>query len=104
IACLLAAGVLARRERLAFDSPEFLAGRAVGLVGVVLLWLLLSVETHDYFRVQEDVTQPAVRAALRPEEKVLAEREQKTWQARRQEHPQRSAQMALAIVLRVHRR
>jgi len=51
-ACVLAAAAAARRFRRRLRLPDRIAARAAGLVGMLLVWLILSVETYQHFDVQ----------------------------------------------------
>jgi hypothetical protein len=98
IACLLIAAILVRRGRVPVDSPNFVLGRVVGFVGLFLLWVLLSDEVYDYFRVQEDVSNPAVRAQLSPREREMNVAENRLWFDERRLALERKAQVGLSIV------
>jgi uncharacterized membrane protein len=98
IACLLIAAMLVRRGRAPVDSPNFVLGRVVGFVGLFLLWVLLSDEVYDYFRVQEDVSNPAVRALLSPREREMNVAENSLWFEERRLALERKAQVGLSIV------
>jgi len=51
-ACLLAVAAFAARFRNGLVTRERLAMGAAGLGGIALVWLVLSVETYDYFQAQ----------------------------------------------------
>ena len=51
-ACLLGAAALAARFRDGLAKLERLVLGAIGLGGIALVWLVLSVETYDYFHAQ----------------------------------------------------
>ncbi len=51
-ACLLAVAAIATRFRGGLVTLERLALGAAGLGGIALVWLVLSVETYDYFQAQ----------------------------------------------------
>lgn len=53
-ASLVVAALLVRRTRPLFGSPDFVSMRILGLAGVILAWIVLSVEAYDYYMVQID--------------------------------------------------
>jgi uncharacterized membrane protein len=80
-ACVLAAAALAYERRPRRDSPDFVAMRALSLIGFGLLGFVASVEAYDYF-----ITQ------------IAAVMNGPTPDFERQEQLRHSAQMALSIV------
>jgi uncharacterized membrane protein len=53
-ACVLGAAASSRRIFDRSDDPDELMMRAFGLAGVLLLWLIISVETYGYFNAAAD--------------------------------------------------
>lgn len=49
VACVLGSYFMARRFKPRISPGEFLIVRLVGVLGVVLLWWVLSIETHGFF-------------------------------------------------------
>ena len=68
---VIVAALLQRRTRPAEGSLAFFAMRGLGLIGVVLLWMVLSIETYDYFIVRANLDSPGVQALLTEEEREL---------------------------------
>jgi uncharacterized membrane protein len=54
-ACVLAAGISARAFRTREGDPLHRAAQSIGLAGVALVWVVLSLETSQYFTAREAV-------------------------------------------------
>ncbi|HZZ80159.1 MAG TPA: DUF2339 domain-containing protein [Gemmataceae bacterium] len=68
---LIAAALLQRHTHPAPDTPEFVIMRLIGLSGVVALWIVLSIETYDFFVVRSNLASPVVLSNLTLEEREL---------------------------------
>jgi uncharacterized membrane protein len=106
-ACVLGAAVSARRFRSSATSADRVVTGIAGLGAVALVWLILSVETYQYFTVQQYATarlyQPSPAAAS-PALQAVDElgRPLALVQAEERERLERTAQMALSVVWAVY--
>jgi uncharacterized membrane protein len=73
IAALIGAAALSYRWRPRWMAPDFVAMRLLSLAGFLLLWLVLSVETYDFFMAQAD------RAAARAPEAFERQEQLRYW-------------------------
>jgi uncharacterized membrane protein len=99
-ACLLGLAGIAARFRARLKPFDEWAGQLAGFAGLALVWLILSVETYEYFQVQiaqqEQFLQQhpaAVNAAGQPWRELSAQR---------RINLQRTAQTALSVVWGVY--
>jgi uncharacterized membrane protein len=97
-ACALAAATTSFRCRPVPQSADFVAMRVLGVGGVLLLWLICSIETYDYFETQVTTASPAALSRLTPREREMDPAERQRYLAERDEHLRRTAQAALSIV------
>ncbi len=96
--CLIAAAIFARRLRSDVHAPEFVLSRVVGLAGLFLVWVVVSVDAYDYFQMQRNLGDRAVQASL---QRADVERNREDYDAfvqRRDDRLARSSQVALSIV------
>ena len=95
---LIVAALLQRRTHPEPNRPNFVVMRLVGLAGVVMLWIVLSIETYDFFVVRGDLRSPAVQASLSPQERELPQAVLQERFAQRAEHLRLTAQMSLSAL------
>jgi uncharacterized membrane protein len=95
---LIVAALLQRRTHPEPITPDFLVMRLVGLAGVVTLWIVLSIETYDFFVVRGNLASPGVQASLTPEERELPQGVLQQRFAERAEHLRLTAQMSLSAL------
>jgi uncharacterized membrane protein len=95
---LIAAALLQRRTRPVPFSVDFLVMRCLGLAGVVTLWIVLSIETYDFFVVRADLGSPGAQALLTPREREMPQQELQQIFYERGEHLRLTAQMALSAL------
>jgi uncharacterized membrane protein len=98
---LIAAALLVRRLRPEFGSLDFVSMRTLGLAGVVLGWIVFSVEAHDYFMVRID--QP--RGTQMHGAEIEQEMEPARWEAYRADREtdlRYTAQVAMSVVWAVY--
>lgn len=95
-ACFVTASIVARRANPQSMSPDFVLARIVGLAGLFLIWLVISIEAYDYFQVQRDRYNPAVHASLQPEEIERNREDFQVFLAQRDVRLAKSAQVALS--------
>lgn len=94
---LIVAALLARWLRLAPTARDAMLPPALGLVGIVLLWLVLSVEAYDYFWVQAlHVPEQTRLAQGKAVDDLPGQAAQRA--AEREVHLRQSAQTALSIL------
>ncbi len=93
---LIAAALLARRFRVQHEPLDATLIPLLGLAGVATLWVVLSVETYDYFGAQiERLPETAWKLAEKAD--VTGANIQQL-QVERRDHLRRSAQTALSIM------
>ncbi len=68
---VIGAALLQRRTRPERYSPDFLVMRFLGITGVIALWIVLSIETYDFFVVRGNLYSPGVQARLTPQEREM---------------------------------
>lgn len=94
---LIAAALLARRLRLSPGARDVALPPALGLAGVAALWLVLSVETHDYFQVKARyVPELAAKAQAKMSDDLPEQMRQLDYE--REIHLRQSAQTALSVM------
>jgi uncharacterized membrane protein len=93
-ASVLAVALAARRFQDALAPDEFTALRGVGLLGILLVWLILSVEAYTWFTAQ-------LSAPVPPPGPGATVARDACWYERA-EHLRRSAQVALSVVWAVY--
>jgi uncharacterized membrane protein len=99
---LITAAVLQRRTHPDPDRREFTVMRLVGLAGVGVLWLVLSLETYDFFVARGDLASPGVQAALTPAERELPQDALQRLFDERAEDLRLTAQMSLSALWAVY--
>jgi uncharacterized membrane protein len=95
---LIAAALLQRRTHPESMSGDFILMRIMGMAGVVTLWIVLSIETHDFFVVRANLDSSGVQALLTQEERELPKQELRQRFAEYAEDMRLSAQMALSAL------
>jgi hypothetical protein len=94
---LIAASVLARRFPLSFRDRDAALPAALGLAGIAVLWVVLSVEVYDYFQVQARYApEDSRRAQAKARDDLPGQAAQLA--AEREIHLRQSAQTALSIL------
>lgn len=96
-ASLVTAALLVRRIQPSAGSFDFVSMRVLGLAGVLLTWLVLSVETQDYFRVQIEI-RPAAQARAPGAEREMEPARWAAYRAERAQDLHYTAQVALSVV------
>ncbi len=99
-ACLLGLAAIAARSRARLKPFDELAGQLAGLAGLALVWLIVSVETYDYFQVQ--IAQQEQLFQRHPVADPAAGRAWRELSDQRYIHLQRAAQTALSVVWAVY--
>lgn len=94
-ACVVLAGVLGRRYLARLSPVDRVLVRGTGVAGVVLLWIVLSVEAYDYFGVRADLLMAGPGGAETDDVKGRSSQEVR---AEEWEHLRQSAQVALSVV------
>lgn len=97
-ACFLIASAIARRLKSDPDSAEFLMARVLGFAGLFFIWVIISVEAYEYFQVQRNVNDPAVRALLQPAEVERNREDYQAFLAHRDVRLAKSSEVAVSIV------
>lgn len=95
---LIVAALLQRRSHPGPNLPQFVVMRLVGLAGVAALWLVLSLETYDFFVVRGDLSLPGVRENLTAAERELPQEALQSLFATRAENLRLTAQMSLSAL------
>jgi hypothetical protein len=97
-ACVVVAGVIARRYLTRLSPADRILARGTGLAGVFLLWVVFSVEAYDYFAVQVNRALAGGPSASRV--LVYDLQDPSLYDARMAEyqHLLQSAQVALSVV------
>ena len=95
---LVFAALLQRRTHPAPNTPDFVFMRVVGLAGVVTLWIVLSIETYDFFVVRGNLLSPGVQASLTPQERELPQEILQQRFGEYAEHLRLAAQMSLSAL------
>ena len=97
-ASLIAAALLQRRTHPNPQTADFVLMRIVGLAGVAMLWIVLSIETYDFFVVRGNLFSPGVQASLTPQERELPQEVLQQVFAERSERLRLTAQMSLSAL------
>jgi uncharacterized membrane protein len=95
-ACLLGVSAIATRFRRRLQPFDELAGQLAGLAGLALVWLIVSVETYDYFQVQIAQQNQALQ-----QHPMAVNAAGQTWRelsGQREIHLRRAAQTAISLV------
>ena len=95
---LIVAALLQRRTHPNPQTADFVLMRIVGLAGVAMLWIVLSIETYDFFVVRGNLFSPGVQASLTPQERELPQEVLQQVFAERSERLRLTAQMSLSAL------
>jgi uncharacterized membrane protein len=97
-ACVVVAGVIARRYLTRLSPADRVLARGTGLAGVALVWVVFSFEAYDYFAVQ--VNRPLAGGPSASRVLVYNPQDPSLYEARmaEEQHLRQSAQVALSVV------
>jgi uncharacterized membrane protein len=95
---VILAALLQRRTRPEFLSVDFLVMRLLGMVGVVALWIILSLECYDFFIQRGNLYSPGVQARLTQAERELPRQVLEQRYAEYAEALRLTAQMSLSAL------